>query len=64
MFTLNENLRQHKAHLEELTGERSEPMRDDNSLLSEETQKHAIGRNEVEQASEAKTTLSETAGFS
>jgi two-component system sensor histidine kinase TorS len=52
---LDEELRQHKAHLEELVEERSQQLRDANQLLSEEVQNHAVARKKAEQASEAKT---------
>ena len=52
---LDEELRQHKAHLEELVEERSEQLRDANRMLSEEVQSHAVARKKAEQASEAKT---------
>jgi len=52
---LDEELRQHKAHLEELVEERSEQLRDANRMLSEEAQNHAVARKKAEQASEAKT---------
>ncbi len=52
---LDEELRQHKAHLEELVEERSEQLRETNQMLSEEVQNHAIAREKAEQASQAKT---------
>ncbi|MCP4769166.1 MAG: TMAO reductase system sensor histidine kinase/response regulator TorS [Gammaproteobacteria bacterium] len=52
---LDEELRQHKAHLEELVEERSEQLHDANRKLSEEVQNHAVAREKAEQASEAKT---------
>lgn len=52
---LDEELRQHKAHLEDLVEERSEQLRNTNQRLSEEVQNHAIARARAEQASEAKT---------
>ncbi len=52
---LDEELRQHKAHLEELVEERSEQLREANRMLSEEAQNHAAARVKAEQASEAKT---------
>jgi two-component system sensor histidine kinase TorS len=52
---LDEELRQHKAHLEELVEERSEQLRDANRKLSEEVENHAVARKKAEQASEAKT---------
>ena len=52
---LDEELRQHKAHLEELVEERSEQLRETNQMLSEEVQNHALARTKAEQASEAKT---------
>ncbi len=52
---LDEELRQHKAHLEELVEERSEQLRETNQMLSEEAQNHAIAREKAEQASQAKT---------
>jgi two-component system sensor histidine kinase TorS len=52
---LDDELRQHKAHLEELVEERSEQLRDANRLLSEEVLNHAVARKKAEQASEAKT---------
>ena len=52
---LDEELRQHKAHLEELVEQRSEQLRETNQMLSEEAQNHAIAREKAEQASRAKT---------
>ena len=52
---LDEELREHKAHLEELVEERSEQLRETNQMLSEEAQNHALAREKAEQASEAKT---------
>lgn len=52
---LDEELRQHKAHLEELVEERSEQLRETNQMLSEEAQNHALAREKAEQASQAKT---------
>ena len=52
---LDEELRQHKAHLEELVEERSEQLRETNQMLSEEVQNHAVAREKAEQASRAKT---------
>ncbi len=52
---LDEELRQHKAHLEELVEERSEQLRETNQMLSEEVQNHALAREKAEQASQAKT---------
>lgn len=52
---LDEELRQHKAHLEELVEERSEQLREANQMLSEEAQNHALAREKAEQASQAKT---------
>jgi len=52
---LDEELRQHKAHLEELVEERSEQLRKTNQMLSEEVQNHALAREKAEQASQAKT---------
>ncbi len=52
---LDEELRQHKAHLEELVEERSEQLRETNQMLSEEVQNHAVAREKAEQASQAKT---------
>jgi len=52
---LDEELRQHKAHLEELVEERSGQLRDANRMLSEEAQNHAVARKKAEQASDAKT---------
>ena len=52
---VDEELRQHKAHLEELVEERSEQLRETNQMLSEEVQNHAIAREKAEQASQAKT---------
>jgi len=52
---LDEELREHKAHLEELVEERSEQLRETNQMLSEEAQNHAIAREKAEQASQAKT---------
>jgi two-component system sensor histidine kinase TorS len=52
---LDEELRQHKAHLEELVEERSEQLRETNQMLSEEVQNHALARVKAEQASQAKT---------
>ncbi len=52
---LDEELRQHKAHLEELVEERSEQLRKTNQMLSEEVHNHALARDKAEQASQAKT---------
>ncbi len=52
---LDEELRQHKAHLEELVEERSEQLHKSNQMLSEEVQNHALAREKAEQASQAKT---------
>ncbi len=52
---LDEELREHKAHLEELVEKRSEQLRETNQMLSEEVQNHAVARKKAEQASEAKT---------
>ena len=52
---LDEELRQHKAHLEELVEERSEQLRETNQMLSEEVQNHALAREKAEQANQAKT---------
>jgi two-component system sensor histidine kinase TorS len=52
---LDEELREHKAHLEELVEERSEQLRETNQMLSEEVQNHALARVKAEQASQAKT---------
>ena len=52
---LDEELRQHKAHLEELVEERSEQLRETNQMLSEEVENHALARVKAEQASQAKT---------
>jgi two-component system sensor histidine kinase TorS len=52
---LDEELRQHKAHLEELVEQRSEQLRETNQMLSEEVQNHAVAREKAEQASRAKT---------
>ena len=52
---LDEELRQHKAHLEELVEERSEQLRETNQMLYEEAQNHALAREKAEQASQAKT---------
>ncbi len=52
---LDEELRQHKAHLEELVEERSEQLRKTNQMLSEEVRNHALARDKAEQASQAKT---------
>ena len=52
---LDEELRQHKAHLEELVEERSEQLRATNQKLSEEVQNHALARQKAEQANQAKT---------
>lgn len=52
---LDEELREHKAHLEELVEERSEQLRETNEMLSEEAQNHALAREKAEQASQAKT---------
>jgi two-component system sensor histidine kinase TorS len=52
---LDEELLQHKAHLEELVEERSEQLRETNQMLSEEAQNHALAREKAEQASQAKT---------
>ena len=52
---LDEELREHKAHLEELVEKRSEQLRETNQMLSEEVQNHAVAREKAEQASRAKT---------
>ena len=52
---LDEELRQYRAHLEELVEERSEQLRKANQRLSEEVENHAVARARAEQASEAKT---------
>ncbi|MCP4875585.1 MAG: TMAO reductase system sensor histidine kinase/response regulator TorS [Gammaproteobacteria bacterium] len=52
---LDEELREHKAHLEELVEKRSEQLRETNQMLSEEVQNHTVARVKAEQASEAKT---------
>ena len=52
---LDEELRQHKAHLEDLVEERSKQLQKTNQMLSEEAQNHAIARKKAEQASQAKT---------
>jgi two-component system sensor histidine kinase TorS len=52
---LDEELREHKAHLEELVEKRSEQLRETNLMLSEEVQNHALAREKAEQASRAKT---------
>jgi two-component system sensor histidine kinase TorS len=57
---LDEELRQHKAHLEELVEERSEQLRETNQMLSEEAQNHAIAREKAPQASRPKTAVHAT----
>ncbi len=52
---LDEELREHKVHLEELVEERSEQLRETNQMLYREAQDHALAREKAEQASEAKT---------
>jgi len=52
---LDEELREHKAHLEELVEQRSEQLRETNQMLSEEVQNHAVAREKAEQANRAKT---------
>ncbi|MFT5656930.1 MAG: two-component system sensor histidine kinase TorS [Gammaproteobacteria bacterium] len=52
---LDEELRQHKTHLEELVEERSEQLRETAEMLLKEAQDHAIAREKAEQASQAKT---------
>jgi two-component system sensor histidine kinase TorS len=52
---LDQELREHKAHLEELVEERSEQLRETNEMLFEEAQNHALAREKAEQASQAKT---------
>ncbi|MEM7563840.1 MAG: TMAO reductase system sensor histidine kinase/response regulator TorS [Pseudomonadota bacterium] len=52
---LDEELRQHKAHLEDLVEERSEQLRETNQMLSEEVENHALARAKAEQANQAKT---------
>ncbi len=52
---LDAELREHKAHLEELVEKRSQQLRQANDRLSEEVQDHALARDKAEQASEAKT---------
>ena len=52
---LDEELRQHKTHLEDLVEERSEQLHKTNQMLSEEVQNHALAREKAEQANQAKT---------
>jgi two-component system sensor histidine kinase TorS len=52
---LDQELQEHKAHLEEQVEERSEQLRETNQMLSEEAQNHALAREKAEQASQAKT---------
>jgi two-component system sensor histidine kinase TorS len=52
---LDKELREHKAHLEELVEERSEQLRETNEMLLEEAQNHALAREKAEQANQAKT---------
>ncbi|MFT5975267.1 MAG: two-component system sensor histidine kinase TorS [Gammaproteobacteria bacterium] len=52
---LDNELRKHKAHLEELVEERSEQLRETNEMLLEEAQNHALAREKAEQANQAKT---------
>lgn len=52
---LDNELRQHRAHLEELVEERSEQLRKTNEMLFEEAQNHALAREKAEQANQAKT---------
>lgn len=52
---LDKELRQHKAHLEELVEERSEQLRATNERLSEAVQNHTVAREKAEQANQAKT---------
>ena len=52
---LDEELRQHRAHLEELVEERSEQLRTANEMLSEEVRNHELAREKAEQANQAKT---------
>ena len=52
---LDQELREHKAHLEELVEERSEQLRETNEMLLEEAQNHALAREKAEQANQAKT---------
>ncbi len=54
---VDEELQRHKAHLEELVGERTEQLRKTNEKLSEAVQNHAIAREKAEQANQAKTTF-------
>jgi two-component system sensor histidine kinase TorS len=52
---LDQELRKHKDHLEELVEERSEQLRETNDMLLEEAQNHALAREKAEQANQAKT---------
>ena len=52
---LDEELRTHKSHLEDLVEVRSEELKLANQKLSAEVQNHAIAREKAEQASQAKT---------
>jgi two-component system sensor histidine kinase TorS len=52
---LDQELREHKDHLEELVEERSEQLRKTNEMLLEEAQNHALAREKAEQANQAKT---------
>tara|TARA_B110000971_G_scaffold77064_1_gene79173 strand:+ start:12877 stop:15786 length:2910 start_codon:yes stop_codon:yes gene_type:complete len=52
---LDQELREHKDHLEELVEERSEQLRETNDMLLEEAQNHALAREKAEQANQAKT---------
>ena len=52
---VDDELQQHKTHLEELVEERTEQLRDANARLYEEAQNHADARARAEQANLAKT---------
>ncbi len=52
---LDQELQEHKVHLEELVEVRSEQLRETNEKLLEEAQNHSIAREKAEQASQAKT---------
>ena len=52
---VDQELQQHKAHLEELVEKRTEQLRDANEKLTSEAKNHAIAREKAEQGSRAKT---------
>ncbi len=52
---VEEELRQHKTHLEELVEKRTEQLRETNEKLSDEVRNHDVAREKAEQANRAKT---------